>query len=158
MLKAQLAKGIWDFALRRRILEVESLPTNEFGFDYRSGVPADCIRIVQVNDYWEQSPFYHTLKTPPYAVEWGYILSNDDTINLRYISDDFDIRNASSFFIEAFVAALAVEMCRRLTASNTLMQTVSALYNERFNQALYANAIQAPHKKEMCSWLAVRYT
>lgn len=155
--ESQLVKVDWNFALKRCVLAVESLPVNEWGYNYRAALPSDCLKVVRVNDYWKDRALENTLTEPRYSVEGRYILSNDGTLNLIYISNAFDIKHASPSFIEVLVAAIAIEICRRLTASNTLLQTVAALYSNRMIDAVSANETEAPRKRELSSWLAVRY-
>jgi hypothetical protein len=103
----------WNFAVERALLTpnavVPAFTTNgENFFD----LPADCIRILSIND------------CTPYFREGDYLITTLSEVKLTYISDAILDDLFDEDFKEAAACALAADLCYSLTQSNTLKQSL----------------------------------
>lgn len=105
-----LAHHPWNFAIKRATLSPNAnTPIYEFDFEY--DIPNDCLRvleletdIINIENDW--------------MVEGGKILSNDESINVRYIYRNNNYNSWSANFAEAFAWKLAHEIAYALTQSS----------------------------------------
>ena len=97
-----LRMHVWNSALERATLTSVEAPL--FGWTYTYQLPANCIRVVEVNP------------VSRYLVEKKNLLSNEKGIDLLYIADPEDINNLDSLLAEAIAMKLAVEIAETLTS------------------------------------------
>jgi len=141
-----LAAYPWNFAIHRASLsQLSETPT--YGYDYAYALPTSCLRVISVQDQeytdWEQ--------------EDNKLLTNEDSINVRYISREVDPTKYSSYFIQAFTARLAAEIAFPLTGDAGLANNKFEEYQLKLSQAKSTNSQEGtPRKMERSSWLEAR--
>lgn len=100
----------WNSVTTRAVLAPLS-PNPAWGFDRGYQIPADCLRVLEVD----------TLKQ--WRVEGRAILTDEgDVLNIRYIRRETDPNEYDSLLIDAISIQLAMELVERVTQSNTKKQ------------------------------------
>ena len=125
----------WTFAMKRVVLKSPSTTTPAYGFTRQFLLPTDCIRVVDVNgsnDGW--------LK------EARFILTNDETIELSYVSRVIDVRLYPSSFVNAFAARLASVIATPITNSVKTAQGYWSLYLNLIADAKNNDGRQGPRQ------------
>jgi hypothetical protein len=118
-----LRSHVWKFMQKRvKLVPLESSPT--FGFSNEFQLPADCLRVLQVNEMQYE-----------YAVEDGKILSDVDVVQLLYISDDVDYTKIRPDVAEVISCYLAWDIAYALTQTSTDRQQMWAFYEETLRKA-----------------------
>lgn len=136
---AELRANLWHFSKARAELPALSDPPL-FGFRYQYQLPADFLRLIQVNDA-------RTNPNPTvdgwYSVEGGRILIDQPApLRIRYVRRVEDPTLFDALFVEAFACRLAAECVETLTQSNTKKQAAWQEYQEAVAIARRANAIE----------------
>ena len=108
---AVLRSHRWNFACKRGALaEMGTAPL--FGWDHAYQLPADFLRVVEVNESEDGAG-------NPWAVEQDQLLTNDDAVNLVYV---YRLEDASKFdplFNEALACKLAEKLASTLRGSSS---------------------------------------
>lgn len=137
----------WNFAVRRTVLA----PNNEapaWGFQYKSNLPSDCLRVIEIRD----------LSTGEYQIEGRSILSNELALYLRYVARVTDPVQYDALFIDAVATRLALEMCEAITQSNAKKNILFGEYEEVMSRARRVDGQENPPAVfETDEWLEVRY-
>ena len=127
----ELRKHKWNFALARVILAPDSTAP-VFDYDYQFTLPSDCLRVIRPNT-----------ADLDWQVEGRKILTNDsDTLYLRYIYDVTDVTQWDASFYNVCAAALAVDICEKLTQSNTKKQLLQSEYQDAVKVARRMDAFE----------------
>ena len=87
VITAILRMHVWNSALERQLLT--NIGTPVFGWNYVYQLPADCIKVVEVNP------------VSKYQVEKKNILSNENKLYLLYVAEPADIQNLDILLAEA---------------------------------------------------------
>ena len=156
---AELRTRKWKFSISRTSLAaLASAPS--WGFDYQYQLPTDCLRVLQVGEYYPGVSLsdYRNSDTAEWRVEGRVIMSNDSApLKIRYISRVEDTEQWDSAFVEAFACRLAVELAERLTQSNTKRQLAWDEYKQAVALAVRADAIEAaPEPLPDSEWVLAR--
>lgn len=112
--KQLLQSHYWNFAIKRHSF-VDSGTTPEYEFTYAYTIPADYLRMVDVE--WPEQ-FYQR--------EGDYILSNFSPFRGRYVYDLTDTTKFSSTFDEALAILIASDICITLTGDKGLKDRIDA--------------------------------
>ncbi len=117
---ALLESFLWPFASARKTLPIDT-ETPDFEWDYQYKLPADYWRKVSI---YENNGFEYPKSR--YAFEGDFILTNYDTLNLRYIKNVTDPVDFPPFFIEVLVLRLAKKLIPALagTKSSALVDDI----------------------------------
>lgn len=118
-----LEAGDWSFAMKRA--ELAALSTApEFGWDYKSQLPSDTLRVVGV---WDNT--YMTGRQE-YRREEDTLLTNFSPVYVKYIFDLEDPNKFSPLFRKVLYTELAAQLCVPLTedAKKEEMLTNRALF------------------------------
>lgn len=157
---AELRRHFWNFAMTRDSLAALA-DEPEWGFDLQYQLPSDCVRLVQVGEYFHVvanlSDASDTVEVP-YQVEGRKILTDlEAPLSIRYIRREEDTSLYDSLFVEAFACQLAIEMCEALTQSATKKEALKDEYKEVINEAKRTDAIENPPENlPDDSWLLSR--
>lgn len=154
-----LRRFVWRFAVKR--VELAALvSTPAHGYDYEYQMPTDCLRILQVGDYYPSVDLSDFVSGPtaPYQIEGGKILHNDSgPLNLRYITRVEDPTLFDACFDEMFASLLAYNLAEPLTQSNTKKEAAWQDYKQARTDAVIANAIENPPETlQDDTWVAAR--
>ena len=129
VIETVLRMHVWNSALERS--KLISAETPVFGWNYSFQLPADCIRVVEVDP------------VSKYQVEKKNILSNETTLYLLYVANPTDI-----------AMKLAVEVAESLTSKAGLKQEMLQRFIVSLQEARSANSKdRTPEHRERSSWL-----
>jgi len=131
----ELRKHPWNFAIKRAVLAPDTTAP-AFDYTYAFTFPSDCVRLLRP-------------ATPglDWQIEGGKILTNDsDTLYIRYVADITDPTQWDGSFYNVVAGALAVDICERLTQSNTKKQFLMQLYEGDVRMARRMNAFESGPK------------
>lgn len=128
----ELRKHPWNFAIKRVVLAPDAA-TPAFEYEYQFTLPTDCLRILRSSQY-----------DLDWRVEGRKILTNSSNpLNLRFIADITDPTQWDASFYSVCAIALAVDICERLTQSNTKKQLLLQEYNEAVRIARRMDAFES---------------
>lgn len=142
-LKYALGAAQWKFALR--VQEVSSDPdfTQEFGFAYSFAKPEDYVRLAAIcADEYFKSPLLD------YADENGRWFADIDPVYVKYVSNDSAYGMDLSIWPESFAlwveSALALRICKRLTASAADYESIKKESGRLLREAKNRDAMEGP--------------
>lgn len=128
---AVLAAHPWNFAIKRAVLApVSSTPAFEFDFAY--DLPNDCLAVLSLYD---GATDFGGDESIDYVVEGRQILTDEESISLRYIYQNVDESSWNSYFAEAFAWRLAKEVAYNLTQSLALASACESSYQRELSLA-----------------------
>lgn len=110
----------WRFASGRESL-TENSSSPDFEFDNQFDLPDDFMRHKSV---WDGVDHRNTRVT--YAIEGNLLLTNSDSIDLRYIKKVTDPTEFDSLFVEVLVLKLAIKLVAPLAGGAPKLQQVLA--------------------------------
>lgn len=143
--KAELRAHYWAFSLKRGALPATTPPA--WGFSAAYPLPVDCVRLVQVNQFYLTPALldYNTADASAWVVESGQILCDYTApLKIRYVWDVTDEGTFDALFNVMLASRLAYETCEQLTNSNTKKQSIAQDYKEALAIAVRAGAIEKP--------------
>lgn len=156
---AELRIRRWKFSILRNSMPA-LVSTPSWGYDYEYQLPADCLRVLQVNDIYPGVSLtnYRNADETQWRVEGRKILTDIGApLKLRYISRIEDTGQWDAAFVEAFACRLAAEVCERLTQSNTKRELAWEEYKQAVGMAVRADAIEAaPEPMPDSEWVLAR--
>lgn len=144
--QAELRANYWAFALTRASLPANATPPT-WGFKAQYPLPADYLRIVQVNQFYLVPSLldYNTADASAFAIESGQILCDYSApLNIRYVRNVTDEGTFDALFTVSFAARLAYETCEQITNSNTKKQSIRQDYLDTIKLAARTSAIEKP--------------
>lgn len=143
----ELRKHRWNFAIKRAVLGPDTAAP-AFDFLYAFTLPTDCLRVLR--------PATSNLD---WQIEGRKILTNDGkVVNLRYLADIEDATQWDASFYNVMSASLAIDICEKLTQSNTKKQQLSTDYKEAVADARKVDAFEGgPEDAADDTWWTVRY-
>ena len=131
---------VWNSALERA--ELISAETPVFGWNYAYQLPADCIKVVEVEP------------VSRFQVEKKNILSNEKNLLLLYVATPTDINNLDPLLAETIAMKLSVEIAETLTSKQGLKQELMQKYIISLQEARGANSKdRTPEHRERSSYL-----
>jgi len=136
----------WNFAIvRAEFSRLSAAPA--FGWAYQYQLPVDCLRVLQVNGYAE------TEQVDNWEIEGGKLLTDEDSVQAKYISRVTDVSLFDPLFIEALSLKLGAKICVPLTGSDNRANGLLTEY-ERVTgpRARRTNAFEA-HEKRKAIWV-----
>lgn len=147
--QAELRRQAWSFAKARAVLPALLVTVGSPTFDTSYNLPADCLRLVWLNDMWVFSTIREAgfIDDPTYAIEGRTLVSNSrggaqNIVYIRDLSDAIELWDA--LFIDAFTCRLAVELAHPITKNLNLRQSIKQDYVEALKEAKRVNAIELP--------------
>lgn len=151
----------WNFAMTRASLPA-LVDAPAWGYSYAYQLPSDCLRMVQVNDYWIIPGYGDYLAGPddePFRIENGKIVTDfGSPLSVRYLKRITNSGEFDSTFIEVFAYDLAYECCESITQSNTKKAALEVGKKDAVRAAVRANAIELPPQTiPDDSWIASRF-
>jgi len=132
--RTALRDANWNAATARKVLPRISTDP-DFGWSYAYRLPSNYIRIVAIYDGDGDK-----LETDQYDLEGRAILTNCGEIRLRYV-EETSISLMPRDFVDCVAALLAAKMASKLTGSNSKVQNMYALYQDRLNAAIGSDAV-----------------
>lgn len=118
----------WNFAIKRETLSrLSAAPL--FGWAYQYQLPADCLRILQLNGY----EVYQS--DGRFEIEGGRMMTNCETAQIRYIARVTDGALFPPLFAEALALKLATRLAKPITGSASEVERLLTEY-ERITKPL----------------------
>jgi hypothetical protein len=155
----ELRRHLWNFAMKRVILPADA-DAPAWGFTKQFSLPADCLRVVQVNDFiiTQSLQNYKDSVQLPYSIEGRKIATDFPApLKVRYIYRVTDANQFDSTFVAALSARLAYELCEDLTQSNAKKQAAWQDYKNVIAEARRFDAIENPPETAVDdSWILAR--
>jgi len=136
----------WNFAMVRASLALLS-STPDWGYDYEFQLPSNpyCLRVVEVEDDYE------------YKIEGRKLLSDEDTINIKYVKRIDDLTELSPEFIESLTYSLAMELDYYINGSLGMKQMLDQEFMVVYRKAKTRDANQGtPKEQDTFSWISFR--
>lgn len=93
-----------------------------FGWSYKYPIPADCLRVLEVNDS-EQGA-----NDAPWIIEGDFILTDSEECRLVYVSKIEDVSKFDPLFVDAFALALAVRLTETIRGTTGKTAELTAQY------------------------------
>lgn len=143
----ELRRHRWNFAIARAVLAPDATAP-AFDYTYAFTLPSDCLRV---------------LRPPTVGLDWQIegrkILTNDSNVlYLKYIRDVEDATQFDASFYNVVAAALAIDICQRLTQSNQKMSLLEQDYKDAVIAARRVNAFESgPEGAVDDDWWVARY-
>ena len=129
-LELLLEEHRWNFAGKRVTLtKISDDPP--FGWDHQYALPADCIRLKDVNGEDVEA------SSKAFTLEGRYLLTNDDTVTITYVAKIIDTNFFSPSFSEALAFKLSSLTCGRLTGDTELAIMLDKQYNYALSKAIH---------------------
>lgn len=145
---AELRAHVWSFAVKRASLAA-LVSTPDWGFEYEYELPSDCLRLLQVNDFFQGPSMddYRNQSTAEYMLEGNKILTDYTApLKIRYIKREQDTAQWDSTFVEAIACRLAAEMAEDLTQSNQKKDAAWKEYDQALMAAIRSGAVEQQHQ------------
>ncbi len=121
----------WNFALvRQGLARLVSVPV--FGYLYEYQLPGDCLRVIEVND--------GTNLITDFKIEGRKLLTDDTTVNIKYIGNIIDPNQYTSQFIFVLSTRLASEIAYAVTNNKSTAELLVNLYMARLQTAKETDA------------------
>lgn len=123
----------WNCAIKR--VSISPLTTAPvFGFAYVFNLPADCLRILVVND-----------GETDYKIEGRQILADDSILEIKYVFDMYDnVSILDEVLVEAIALRLAWDICYKITQSATLKKQIYDDYKDVLRTAKVPDSQEEP--------------
>jgi hypothetical protein len=136
----------WNFAIERVQLAV-SVTAPEFGFDNQFPLPNDCLRVLDVDT------------TEKYVIEGRSILTNEDTLEIKYISSDPSVAHFSQGFCETLSYRLASKLVYALSKNSALADSLwtKAVDAENYARSFDAQEGRGDETVEATTWFNSRF-
>lgn len=146
VLKAELRRAQWSFAMRRAALPaLAAVPAWGFNFTYQ--LPSDCLRVVQVNDFYDppSAQNYRNSDDSPYTIEGSTLLTDYGApLKIRYVANITDPGAFDALFVEVLASKLAYEACESITQSNQKKDVAAQDYTAAKKDAVRVGALEKP--------------
>ena len=129
MLMEVLRQFEWNFAIVRQTLNRDMSDDPLFEWSYRFILPTipQVIKILSVEN------------NVPFKIEGEFLVTNSDTINLKYIGKIADPNKYDVLFQETLSLAIAKEICFAMTSQTTLKDNLTKEYLFSLQNAKDAN-------------------
>lgn len=143
--KAELRAYPWSFAKARAQLAALSAAP-DFGYDVAYQLPADFLRVIQINDFYEFVDHTYDQEDVPYEIEGRQLLTNYEApLKIRYIKDlTADPSSWDALFVRACSISLAALTCKTLTKSTSDKISLDKEYLAVISLARRVDAIERP--------------
>lgn len=135
----------WNFAIKRTQLAKDAVAP-AWGFSNAFTLPSDYLHLLHIDG------------DPEYQIEGGKILTDEGApLKIKYVQRVTATGNFHPLFSEALAAHGAVEICEKLTQSNTKKKNLYAEREEIIKRAFAIDAIEnPPQRRRDDEWLLSR--
>ena len=121
----------WNFAINRTLLaELSTAPI--FGYENEFQLPADCLRVIEVND--------GSTVITKFLIEGRKLMADDETVYIKYIAKITDPNQYTSQFLFVFSSRLAAELAYAITNNKSTQEEMFNLYMQRLQTAKEVDA------------------
>jgi len=133
----------WNVSIQRSSLALDT-DTPAFGFAYQFSLPTDpyCLRVVS---FWNSNVNNDVAaydSNVMFKIEGRKVLSNEGTCSIIYIARITDTEQYDPLLSSTIAHRLASETAYAITGSNSLAQSMYALYQARLSEARSMDALE----------------
>jgi len=133
----------WNVSIQRASLALDT-DTPAFGFAYQFSLPTDpyCLRVVS---FWNSNVNNDVAaydSNVMFKIEGRKVLSNEGTCSIIYIARVTDTEQYDPLLSSTIAHRLASETAYAITGSNSLAQSMYALYQARLSEARSMDALE----------------
>jgi len=133
----------WNVSIQRSSLALDT-DTPAFGFAYQFSLPTDpyCLRVVS---FWNSNVNNDVAaydSNVMFKIEGRKVLSNEGTCSIIYIARVTDTEQYDPLLSSTIAHRLASETAYAITGSNSLAQSMYALYQARLSEARSMDALE----------------
>ena len=133
----------WNVSIQRSSLALDT-DTPAFGFAYQFSLPTDpyCLRVVS---FWNSNVNNDVAaydSNVMFKIEGRKVLSNEGTCSIIYIARVTDTEQYDPLLSSTIAHKLASETAYAITGSNSLAQSMYALYQARLSEARSMDALE----------------
>jgi hypothetical protein len=152
----------WNCLIRRAALAQET-DTPAFGYTYQYALPTDpyCLRVLEFSNgsmSYPQDNMFSNRGGPVFVIEGRKLLTDEGTAQIKYIARVTDPQEYDASLVEALSARLATEIAYAVTGSTSVVQLVTAIYDEKMREARFVDATEgAPQKLEASDFIDARF-
>ena len=146
----------WNCLIKRVELAADTAaPAYEYDKQYT--LPADCIRVLQIGGFHNgASSMLSGGQT--YKIEGKKVITDEEEIFLTYVAKITDPQEYDTLLVETIAARLAAELAYAITQSNTVAQTLDAVYQEKLREARFVDASEGtPYDVDASTFINARY-
>lgn len=138
----------WNFALKRvKLAKLEDAPAYEYSVKHQ--LPSDCLRVIRADN--------GSINILDWKVEGREILSDYETMYIKYIARIEDTEVFDSSFKATLAAKLAAELAYPIASSRSLAADAAAKYKEELAKAKSHDAQEgSPDDVIADEWLSAR--
>ena len=116
----------WNSLIKRvELAQLSTSPAYEFEYEYQ--LPTDCLRVLSTDKV--------EYETELFKIEGRKLLSDDTAVSILYVAKITDPNEYDTLLREAIAARLAAELAIIMTDSNSLVQTMWTLYQDKLREA-----------------------
>lgn len=116
----------WNCIIKRATLSTSTTPT--WGYKYAFTLPTDCLRLLEVDIQSD------------HKVENGKILTDESSVNIKYIYKENDSTKYDSLLISTLVACMAAELAYPITRSESKAAAAFQIFAEKLRLARMVDA------------------
>ncbi len=124
--KAVLRAHSWNFAIKRVALPLLST-TPVYGYSYQYQLPSDFLKLVDTE--------FREYLDVQYKLEGEMLLTNESTMNIRYVWDITDVTKFDELFFDTLATRIAAEICIELTQDKVLANAKMEEYKDKLREA-----------------------
>jgi hypothetical protein len=152
---AMLRSHWWRFATKRATLSQDT-NTPDFGWSYQYELPSDFLRMMHVH-LDGNTPNTETLYS--YTVEGNLILSNESTMEIRYIARITDVTEFDPLFVQVLAQQLALNLAMPLSKGPKLTQALQQEMQVLMQQvrAIDRQETNTTGREDMGTWNDARW-
>lgn len=151
-----LSAGLWNFAARSALVDIDASITTEFGYTNAFAKPSDWLRTMAVSE-----DEYFTTPLRDYADEAGYWFAESDPLYTRFVSNGADYGGDLSKWTPRFrmfvETTLASRVCTRITQNESKTRDLITLSEMRKKDAKANDAMdEAAARTPQGTWARSR--
>ena len=95
---------------------------------------------------------------PVFVIEGRKLLTDEGSAQIKYVARVTDPQEYDASLVEALSARLATEIAYAVTGSTTVVQLVTAIYDEKMREARFIDATEgAPQRIEASDFIDSRF-
>ncbi len=115
----------WNFATYRQALNADGSFTPAYGFSYAYILPTvpQMVKLIETEEDIE------------YKLENNYLLTNETSVNIRFIGKETNPNKYDSIFVDLFATRMAVEIGHALTGDKSLVASLEQRYLLQLSKA-----------------------
>lgn len=128
-----LREHVWKFAIKRMLLAPDA-DRPAFGYTHAYTLPADFLKAITINEHYY----------PDYTIENGKILTNANSVQLRYVYQNEDVTTYDATFIKLLTLAIKADIAYSVTQSTSLAEAAKQEFIYELRKAKAIDGQQVP--------------